>query len=319
VSATALLHVAAAYGFLLLIAGAPIGSKFRGGWRVIVIFLATGCVLVNLAASVIAIAAGADTDWRVLAEYGQRAGSPMLYEPIADGPYRYSPLYAWLLLPLAWMGHWGFAAIHVAVIPLFRDWRVVSLLLIGWPFWFDAVNGNVLVFVLLAAWWSLRGNRWGTLAFLEIFLLMPRPIILPLVVHILWKRPEWRWPFAGLLVMNVGLVATTGLADEWLGALVATSDMLAHPLNFGPSRYVGLAWLPIGAALAGWLLWRGKIGLACLAISPYLIPYYWLFALLELPHGTAAPMRFPALAYSAKRAILVPVTAPLVGLRRLRP
>ena len=58
--------------------------------------------------------------------------------------------------------------------------------------------------------------------------------------------------------------------------------------NYGPSRFIGLLWIPIGVALAVLLTWRGRLGLASLAISPYWLPYYFLMLLLEF-----APARQP--------------------------
>ena len=43
----------------------------------------------------------------------------------------------------------------------------------------------------------------------------------------------------------------------------------------------------IGLPLAAWLTWKGRLGLASLAASPYWLPYYLLMLLLELPIRTA--------------------------------
>jgi hypothetical protein len=283
--------VLAVYGFVLLIVGWPVGRKFQGPWRLAVLALAAVFVAFNLTFSILLIAAGNDADWRVLAEYGRRAGTPGLYVFQADGAFLYSPLYAWLLLPLGWLGHWGFAALHLAVLPLFRSWRVIALLLIAWPFWFDAVTGNVLTFVVLAAWWAVRGNRLAIGVYLALLLLMPRPVMLPVAAWLLWQRPEWRWPFAGLVAINGLLVLATGLGDEWMGVLAGGAANMTHNLNFGPSQLIGAAWIPVGLALSAWLTWKGRLGLASLAASPYLLPYYWLFALLELRGGKSASAR----------------------------
>jgi hypothetical protein len=62
----------------------------------------------------------------------------------------------------------------------------------------------------------------------------------------------------------------------------------AGDFNFGPSQFIGLAWVPIGIGLAAWLTWRNRLGLASLAISPYWLPYYFLVLLLERYSGTQA-------------------------------
>jgi hypothetical protein len=157
----------------------------------------------------------------------------------------------------------------------------VALLLVSWPFWFDAVSGNVLTFVVLAAWWALKGNRVAIFAYLALCLLMPRPLMLPVAIWLLWKHAEWRLPFAGMVAINAVLVLMTGLADDWIPALLAATDTWQHKLNFGPSRLIGPAWVIVGIPLAVFLTWRGRLGLASLAVSPYILPTYWLFALLE--------------------------------------
>jgi hypothetical protein len=52
--------------------------------------------------------------------------------------------------------------------------------------------------------------------------------------------------------------------------------------NLGPSALIGWAWVPIGLALGAWLTWKGRLGLASLAVSPYVLPYYLVMILLEL-------------------------------------
>ena len=44
-------------------------------------------------------------------------------------------------------------------------------------------------------------------------------------------------------------------------------------------------WLLIGVPLATWLTVKGRPGFASLAASPYWLPYYLLFLLLELPRS----------------------------------
>jgi hypothetical protein len=275
------------YAFAAAAVGWYSVSELRGLWRAAVLVLAALLVTASVGTVIVLTQSGEETDWRVLAEYGRRAGTPALYAFQAEGPYHYSPLYAWLLVPLGWLGHWGFATLHLAVLPLFRNARVVALMLVSWPFWFDAVAGNVLTFVVLAAWWALKGNRVATFAYLALCLLMPRPLMLPVAIWLLWKQPEWRLPFAGMVAINAVLVLMTGLADDWIPALFAATDMWQHKLNFGPSRLIGPAWLIIGVPLAAFLTWRGRLGLASLAVSPYILPYYWLFALPEIQRQRA--------------------------------
>jgi len=80
----------------------------------------------------------------------------------------------------------------------------------------------------------------------------------------------------------VAVVAAMGLATEWLAALVGAQSELHADLNLAPSALIGAWWLPIGAAAAIWLTYRGRLGLASIAASPYWLPYYFLMLLLEL-------------------------------------
>jgi hypothetical protein len=278
------------YAFAAAAVGWDSVSELRGFWRAAVLVLAALLVTASVGTVIVLTQSGEDTNWRVLAEYGRRAGTPALYVFQAEGPYHYSPLYAWLLVPLGWLGHWGFTALHLAVLPLFGNRRIVALMLVSWPFWFDAISGNVLTFVVLTAWWALKGNRVAIFAYLALCLLMPRPLMLPVAIWLLWKHAEWRLPFAGMVAINAVLVLMTGLADDWIPALFAATDTWQHKLNFGPSRLIGPAWLIVGIPLAAFLTWRGRLGLASLAVSPYLLPTYWLFAILE-SRGSGAAYR----------------------------
>lgn len=247
--------------------------------------------LMSVATIVSAIAQHNPADWRVLAAAAERAGTPALYVQWDTGAFRYSPLYAWMLMPLGWLGPVGWTGMHVLAAFAFGSWRITAVVLISWPFWFDATSGNVLIFVVLAAWWALHGSRLATLSYFALTLLMPRPLMLPVAAWLLWQRPDTRLPFGALFLLHAGLVVWTGLADEWLGALASGGDMLDHKWNVGPSQFIGAAWLPAGLALATWLSWRGRVGLASLAISPYMLPYYYLFGLLEIRDPARAHRR----------------------------
>ena len=145
------------------------------------------------------------------------------------------------------------------------------------------VSGNVLVFAFGASWTAVRGSRVGAWVFLAMVVLMPRPLFLPVVAWLLWRQPSLRMPAVCILTVNVALVLVSGLGPAWADRLLstATSEM-QHPLNLAPTRWIGAVWIPIGLALAVWLVRRGSLGLASLAASPYLFGYYPLFGLLEL-------------------------------------
>lgn len=227
-------------------------------------------------------------DYIILSQAGQQAGTASLY---ASDLFRYSPLYAWLLVPLGALTVYGWIAMHIAATTAFGSWRITLALLLAPPFWHDALAGNALIFVVLAAWWAVRGSRLAALIYLALCLLMLRPLMMPVAVWLLWKRPELRLPTVALAVLWAAGTLATGLTDEWLPVLLrAGGEMLGHPFNIGPSAIIGWTWLPIGMALAAWLTWKGRVGLASIAASPYVLPYYLLFAVLELgrhtvPHG----------------------------------
>jgi hypothetical protein len=106
--------------------------------------------------------------------------------------------------------------------------------------------------------------------------------MLPVAAWLLWRQPGLRWPFVAMAAGVGALTLATGLTDEWLRELLTHGARMNEWLfNVGPSRFVGTWWLLAGIPLAAWLTWKGRIGLASLAMSPYLLPYYLMFGLLE--------------------------------------
>ena len=181
--------------------------------------------------------------------------------------YRYSPLFA-LAFP-EWLGLWGWRALHLAVLFLL-PWRLALLTLVFAPFWYDVLHGNVMTFVLVAGWHALHGSRLGTAAYFALLVLVPRPLMLPLAAWIVWHRREWRIPAIGFALVGVLTLLWPGYLDALLRSGMASTD------NIGPSALIGAWWIPLGLALGAWLTWRGRLGLAGLAVSPYVLPYYLL-------------------------------------------
>lgn len=203
--------------------------------------------------------------------------------PYDIASYLWSPVAVPLLTVIVALGWPAWLALHFLAVALLRPWWLAGLVLLSWPFWFDLGVSNVGTFIFVAAWWALRGNRPATLLFFAMAVLMPRPLMLPLTVWLLWQRPWTRLAFAVMFIGHLLLVLGSGFADEWWIRLSAVAGHeLAHPLNVGPSHVLGAAWIPIGLALAAWLTWKGRLGWASLAASPYLFPFYLLFGLLEL-------------------------------------
>lgn len=201
--------------------------------------------------------------------------------PYAAGPaFRWSPIAAWLLAPVVAIGWYALVVGHFAVLLLLRDRRLIGILLIAWPFWVDVLWGNLVTVAFVATYLALTSsNRLATWVFFGVCMLVPRPLMLPALFWILWRRPSERLPFLGLLTANSFIVVATGLADDWIARLLVSNE-ISHVANYAPSALIGPYWVPAGILLAGVLTWRGYVGWASLAVQPYLLPYYFLFALL---------------------------------------
>lgn len=226
---------------------------------------------------------GEAVDWVQYLEASRRVSDGALYEQTWSYGWRYSPIAAYAFAAIGLLGTTAWRLLHLAAAATMPSVLLVAVTLVSWPLWYDVETGNTVVFFLLAGAWALRGSRIGTVAYFVGLLLIPRPLMIPLAAWILWKRPEWRLPFAGLFILHAVAVLATGWADEWVVELVNTpAAIYTSSTNVGPSRFIGLSWLLIGLPLAAVLTWKGRLGWASLAISPYLLPYYLLMGLLEL-------------------------------------
>ena len=220
-------------------------------------------------------------DWvqfRMAAERIASGVSPYTIDP--PWTFRWSPVAAWILVPITAVGPIPWMVAQFASL-LALPRRIALLALLTVPFWADVYEGNILTFALVLAVLALRGSRLGALAYIGLAILVPRPLMVPVAVWLLWKRPDLRIPAAGIFVVHAALVVVTGYGGQWLQRLATSGDEIALH-NAGPSALIGPWWIPIGLALAVVFTWRGRLGLASLAASPYLILYYWIFALLEL-------------------------------------
>jgi hypothetical protein len=214
---------------------------------------------------------------------------------VAGEAYRWSPVAAWIFIPVSVVGPLLWRILHVAAALAVPDRRLALVTLLSWPFWFDFATGNVMVFVLLLAVFALRGGRWASLGFLAVTLLVPRPLMLPVAVWLLWKRSELRLPALALFVTHGALVLATGWGGAWVARLVETpSTQVGIPFDVGPTHLLGGLWVPVGLAIACILTWRGRLGFASLAASPYWLPYYLIMLLLELRRWYAPPTRVKA-------------------------
>jgi hypothetical protein len=197
----------------------------------------------------------------------------------------YSVPYVWLwhilIQPLG-LGLWR--VLHLAALLLIRDRLVIAAALLTFPFWADVINGNNLTFVFVLAWFALRDNRAAVIAFCVLAAIQPRPLLIPVLGTLLWRRVDARVAFGVAAAVVIGSALATGTLGDWIARLSAEpAYAMAQDYNKGPSRILGTAWIPIGIVLAGVALWRGWIGLSSLLISPYLHHYYIIMGLLDLP------------------------------------
>lgn len=249
---------------------------------------------VFLSALTVATWAPLPFDWAIFTEAATRFWAGGLYETDATYAYRYSPLLAPALAALGWMGPIAWRGLHLVAALALPSWRLRLVVLASWPFWFDTSTGNTVIFVALAAAWALRGSSAGTASFLVLTLLIPRPLMLPIAASLLWRRPEWRVPFAAAFVVHAVLVLLTGWGDEWIGILLSSTAESGSGLNLAPSRWVGSWWLAIALPAAAWLTVRGHLGWASLMAAPYWLPYYLVMPLLEIDRRAWGVGRTPA-------------------------
>jgi hypothetical protein len=147
----------------------------------------------------------------------------------------------------------------------------------------DLAFGNTVTFVFVAGVLALQGNKLAGLVSVALFVLMPRPLAVPLVAWLLWRNPDWRLPALWIVVIHGLAVLATGYTADWLIALssAGSSQLLPH-INWGPTQLVGWWWFVVGVPIGAWLFWRGRVGLAGLALSPYILPHYVLMILWDL-------------------------------------
>ena len=204
--------------------------------------------------------------------------------PYDENSYQWSPLMVPVLRLVVPLGIEVWYALHVAALLLIRPWWVAGLVAVSWPFWWDMASGNIGIFVFVAAWWAVKGSRIGIIAFLTLALLVPRPLMIPVLGWVLWKAPWTRVPFVVAAVAHLAIVVGMGLLDDWIVRLTTTAGTERGVSdNLAATRWLPYpVWAAIFLPLAAWLTYRGRLGLASLAISPYIFPLYLLMGFLEL-------------------------------------
>jgi hypothetical protein len=220
-------------------------------------------------------------DWALYKEAGRRVFEGGLYSwPGTPYAFRYSPVSAYLFAALTPLGYLGWSLLHIASLAALPR-RLAILALVTFPFWADVYNGNLTTFAVVAAVAALAGSRFGAVSLFALAVLAPRPLVLPVILWLLWKRPNLRLIFVAVFVIHLALVLASGWGGEWLASFSRSADDFAGRVDFGPARFIGVAWVPIGLALAAWLTWKGKLGLASLAASPYWLLHYFLMLMLD--------------------------------------
>ena len=150
-------------------------------------------------------------DWNLFVTAAHRisGGANPYGFAVAGEAYRWSPVAAWLFVPLSWLGPTLWRLLHVAAALALPDRRLALVVLLSWPFWFDFATGNLMIAVLLLATYALRGNRLAAMGFLALTLLVPRPLMLPVAAWLLWKRADMRVP--ALVLFAAHALAVLGI------------------------------------------------------------------------------------------------------------
>ncbi len=256
------------------------------GWRRTAAwgFLAAGSLAVSLPIA-LAFSHWRLQDWDLMTAAGQRVVlglSP--FDPTpgpGGGTWRYSPLLAYGFAFAAPIGRVGWALAPFALLLLLRDWRLIAIFLMAVPFWRDVENGLSFIEIPLVALIALRGSYLGGLALVALAVLMPRPMMIPLVGWQLWKDRRLRLPSLVVTVVLTAGAVLTGWGTEWIRELLRVT-VSAQAGQFSIIGLIGPLWATM-PVVAIWLTWRGHLGFAALAISPYWTPAYPLVLILEIP------------------------------------
>ena len=218
-------------------------------------------------------------DWQLWTALAEQP----IYETDTLAPFVWSPVAAWIMAMVPVIGYWPWVAVQVAAVLLVRDRRFIAFMVVSLGFWDQIAGGNTMVFVVVAGVLAFRGSRPAAIVYLALLFLMPRPLQIPLAIWLLWKMPEIRLPAGILFVLHAAVVLLSGLTLDWIQNVVAHGAPLG---NYGPSAHIGtLPWLAIGVPIGVWLTWKGRVGWAGLAVSPYWLAGYLLMPLIELPES----------------------------------
>jgi hypothetical protein len=228
-------------------------------------------------------------DWDLFTQLPQRLADGTVYS--VDRQFVWSPVMAWIMAAVSYVGYWPWVALHVATLMLLRSPLLILLAACSWAFWIDAASAHTTTFVFVAGALALSGSRPGAIAYLALCLLMPRPVQLPLAVWLLWRDRSLIRPGLVLGVLYTVVVLASGYAVEWVTTALAFSADQNGTL--GPVRYFGMAWLLVGVPLGVLFLLKGRVAWAGLVITPYVLAHYLLFLLWEIV-GRGGPINVNA-------------------------
>ncbi len=163
-----------------------------------------------------------DTNAYWLAARHLLAGQP-LYEPstiTASGIYKYPPLFAQLVFPIAWFPEvavdWAWRLLGIACLRyLCGSWRLSLIAAIQWPVWAELDFGNVTLQLGAALLLALRDRR-GVWLLPWMAALKAGPGLL--IVYLFATRPEWRRSIvAGCAVFAAACLVSLAIAPGlWL-------------------------------------------------------------------------------------------------------
>lgn len=259
----------------------PLSVRWRGiPWRTVLLLSYVGFNLIVIP-STIRLGPNIAVDWQTFSALPAAIANGSIYNLGTAVPFVWSPVAAWLMAGATLVGYWPWLALHVAALLFLRSWLLIGLVVVSYAFWFDAAQGNTLTFSFVAGALAVRGTRIAALIYLGLLILIPRPILLPLAVWLLWRRPDLRLPFLAIFVAHALAVLASGYALPWIETMLSY-DPLWPGISAGPSVLFGRWWLFLGTPIAVWLTWRGRIGWAGLAVSPHLTPQYLIWPLLDL-------------------------------------
>ena len=248
-------------------------------WRVVLLSSYVGVNLVLIPSKII-LDPAIPVDWQTFSALPAAIAEGTIYDLAGAAPFIWSPVAAWIMAGVTMVGYWPWVAAHVATVLLLRDVRLIGVVLVSYGFWWDTAQGNTLTFALVAGMLALTGSRVAALVYLGLFVLIPRPLMAPLVLWLLWSDRSLLRPLAAMAVLHATIVVISGYGLIWPAAVLRYQ--LPEGTTIGPTALVGHWWLLVGIPLGLWLARRGTIGWAGLAVSPYVAPQYVLWPLLDL-------------------------------------